>query len=51
MLREKMEYSLRPTARKLFAVAFAVCVNVLLFFMVDALFSIDLGVSSGRVLS
>jgi hypothetical protein len=45
----KTKYSLKPTAQKLIAAAFAVCINVLLLCMVDALFAIDLGVSIGRV--
>jgi hypothetical protein len=51
MSHDKTQYSLKPTAQKLIAVAFAACINGLLFLMVDALFSIDLSVSSSRVLS
>jgi hypothetical protein len=51
MSYDKAKYSLEPTARKLVAVGFAVCINVLLFLMVDALFSVDLGASSGGLLS
>jgi hypothetical protein len=51
MSRDKTTYSLKPTAQKLIAVAFAVCINGLLFLMVDALFAIHLSVSSSTVLS
>jgi len=51
MSHDKTTYPLNPTAQKLIAAAFAVCINVLLFLMVDALFAIDLSVSSSTVLS
>jgi hypothetical protein len=51
MSHDKTPYFLKPNTRKLFAAAFAVCINVLLILMVDALFAIDLSVSSSRVLS
>jgi hypothetical protein len=51
MSLDKTKYSLEPSARKLIAAACAVCINVLLFSMVGALFAVDWGVSSGRVLS
>jgi len=51
MSHDKTTNAIKPTARKLMAVAFTLCINVLLFLMVDALFAIDLSVSSSRVLS
>jgi hypothetical protein len=51
MSLDKTRYSLKPTAQKLLAAAFAVCINVLLFSMVCALFATDLSVSSSGVLS
>jgi hypothetical protein len=48
---DKSKYSLKPTAQKLIAVAFALCINGLLLLMVDALFAIDSAVPSGRLLS
>jgi hypothetical protein len=51
MSHDQTRNSLKPTAQKLVAVAFAVCINVLLFWMVNALFAIDPSVSSGRILS
>lgn len=51
MSHDKSTYSLKPTARKLIAAAFAVCINGLLFLMVDALFAVDSSASIGRVLS
>jgi hypothetical protein len=44
------KYSSKPTAQKLIAAAFAVCINVILFSLVGALFATDLSVSSGSVL-
>jgi hypothetical protein len=51
MSHDKSPYSLEPTVQKLIAAACAVCINVLLFLMVDALFAIDLSAASSRVLS
>ncbi len=45
------KYSHKAIAQKLIGIAFAVCINVLLFWMVGALFTMGLGVTSGRVLS
>jgi hypothetical protein len=50
MSLDETKYSLKPTAQKLFAAAFAVCINVLLFSMVGALFATDLSASGGRML-
>ncbi len=50
MSLDKTKYSLKPTAQKLIAVAFAVCINVLLFSMVGALFSTGLSVSNAGML-
>jgi hypothetical protein len=51
MSHAETKYSLKPTAQRLIAVAFALCINVLLFCSVVALFAVDSGVSSGRVLA
>jgi hypothetical protein len=51
MSSENTKYSLKPTARRLIAFAFTVCVNVLLFLMVNALFGVDLTVTGGGVLA
>jgi hypothetical protein len=50
MSLDKTRYSLKPTAQKLIAAAFAVCINVILFSMVGALFASDFNVSAGRML-
>jgi hypothetical protein len=50
MSLDKTKYSLEPTGEKLIAAAFALCINVVLFSLVGALFAIDLSGSSGRVL-
>ncbi len=49
MSHAERKYSLRSTAQKLIAVAFALCVNALLFCSVVALFAVDSGTSIGRV--
>jgi hypothetical protein len=51
MSHDKTQFSLKPTARKLIAAAAAMCSNVILFWMVDALFAIDLSVLGGTGLS
>jgi hypothetical protein len=40
----------KPTAHQLFTAAFVVCINVLLFSMVGALFVTALSASGGRML-
>jgi hypothetical protein len=51
MSLDKTKDSFKPTTQKLIAAACAVCINVLLFALVGALFATDLSVSGGRVLS
>lgn len=48
---DKTKYSFRPTAQKLIAAAFSVCINAILFALIGALFATDLSVSSGSMLS
>jgi hypothetical protein len=50
MSLDKSKCSVKPTAPKLIAAAFAVCINVLLLLVIGALFATDLSVSSGKVL-
>jgi hypothetical protein len=50
MSLDKTKYSLKPSAQKLIAAAFAVCINVVLFSLVGALFATDSMVSGGRIL-
>ncbi len=51
MSHDETKYSLKPTARKMLAVAFALCINALLFSLVGAVFALDSTIPGSSVLS